>query len=345
MKPIERVSLTLQHKEPDRVPVYPLVNSIARKAIGASYADLAKNAEICAQAYIKTTEKLGLDVICTLTDLSVEAADFGQKIVYSENEAAHPDGAFRLVKDVEDYLKIQPVNPRITPRMSEHIKLCNLLVQSKGKDVPIVAFIFAPLGILSMLRGPERFFMDVIDCPDYIKSASEVITETLIEYCSALIETGVHAIMLDTLYASQSIMSKQMWNELEAPYVKRISDHIHKSGCMVMLHNCGKGVYFDAQIEAMRPQAISFLHIPDGCKTYADAKAKYGDITTLIGYVSPGWLMTAKPGEVEEECKKEIDTMKKGGGFILSTGCEYPASLSFENAEIMCRVAKEYGKY
>jgi len=35
MKPIERVTLALQHKEADRVPVYPLMCGVARKLVGA----------------------------------------------------------------------------------------------------------------------------------------------------------------------------------------------------------------------------------------------------------------------------------------------------------------------
>lgn len=345
MKSIERVALTLQHKEPDRVPVYPLLNGISRKLVGASYEQWSTNADICAEAYIKVTEMFDLDVICTLTDLSVEAADFGQKIVFPENEAARPHYTDKLIKEMDDYRKIEPVNPKKTPRMSEHLKLCNTLVKAKGKDVPIVAFVFGPLGILSMLRGQENMFMDLYDDPDSVKIALEAITQTLIDYTNAIIETGVHAIMLDTLFASQSIMSKQMWLEMEGPYVERIADNIHKHGCMVMIHNCGNGIYFDAQIQTMKPEAISFLHVPDDCKSFEEAKEKYGHQTTLIGCVPPPFLITATPEEVEAECKKNIDLFKKGGGYILATGCEYPANLSFDSAEIMVKVAKEYGRY
>lgn len=105
MNSLERVVRTLQHKEADRVPIYPLLNSIARKLVGATYDQLAKDAEICAKAYIKLTEDYDLDVICTLTDLSVEASDFGAKIIYDQDEAAYPDRNERLICSPEDYKK------------------------------------------------------------------------------------------------------------------------------------------------------------------------------------------------------------------------------------------------
>lgn len=345
MKPIERVTIALQHKEPDRVPVYPILSGVTRKLTGAGYKEWTTNADTCAEALIKAADEFGLDVICTLTDLSVEAADYGQKIVYPENEAAHPDLSDHLIKSIEDYDKLPEIDPRRTPRMSEHIKLCDLLVKAKGAEIPVVAFIFGPLGILSMLRGQQDLYMDMYDDPEAVKRVVEKITDMLVDYSDALMDTGIHAIMIDTLFASQSIMSKQMWLEFEGVCVERLARHIHDRGCMVMIHNCGAGIYFDVQIQTMKPEAISFLHIPDDCTSYEEAKEKYGSVTTLIGCISPTWLAEATPDEVAAESRKHIDMFGKGGGFILSTGCEYPANIPFDNAKAIVETAREYGKY
>ncbi|RPI58989.1 MAG: uroporphyrinogen decarboxylase, partial [Planctomycetaceae bacterium] len=243
MKSIERVAAALKHQEADRVPVYPLMNGITRRLVGASYKRWATDATVTAEAYLQVTEKLGLDVICTLTDLSVEAADFGQKLVWFENEAACPDHTDRRIKTVDEYRTIEYVNPRTSARMSEHVRLCDMLVKAKGCDVPVVAFVFGPLGILSMLRGQEEMFVDLYENPSAVKAALEVINATLTEYCDAIIETGAHAIMLDTLFASQTIMSKAMWMEFEGHLVRKLAKHIHDRGCMVMIHNCGGGIY------------------------------------------------------------------------------------------------------
>ncbi|NLJ40936.1 MAG: uroporphyrinogen decarboxylase [Clostridiales bacterium] len=345
MNSIERVSLTLQHKEADHIPVYPLINSISRVFTGIDYATWCQDTDLCAESIIKATDELGVDLICSLVDLSVEAADFGQKIDYPKNEAAHPSRDERLIKSIEEYRNIEPVNPRKTHRMGEHIRLCDMLMKARGKEKPVAAFVFGPLGIVSMMRGQQEMFMDALDDPDSIHPALEAVTQTLMEYCTALMETGVHAIMFDTLFASQSIMSKTMWDALEGPYMERLADLIHKNGCMVMIHNCGTGIYFDVQIKRMRPQAISFLNVPDDCSSYAETKEKYGKDITLIGHVPPSLCMVGTAQEVEEECKKEIDTFKKGGGFILSTGCEYPANSSIDNAKVIINTAKTYGRY
>ncbi len=345
MNSLERVNLILQHKEADRIPVYPIINSVARKTLGLTYEEWTKNVDLCAKSIIKITDELDLDIICTLVDLSVEAADWGQELLYFAEDAACPNDNNRVIKNVEDYAKIARINPRETSRMSQHIQLCKKLVEAKGKEKPIVAFVFGPLGIASMLRGLENFLIDMMMTPDAVKKCLRQITDTLKDYCTALIETGVHAIMFDTLYASKSIMRKKMWDEFEGVFIEELAQHIHEQGCMVMIHNCGNGSYFDVQIERMKPQAISFLHLPDDCSSMEELKEKYGHKVTLIGQIDPPWLLKANAEEIEAECKKQIDIYKKDGGFILSTGCEYPSVLDFEKAQIMVKAAKEHGKY
>lgn len=77
----ERMTLTLQHKEADHVPVYPLINSASRQTIGCNYEEWTKDADKCAESIIKATDLLDVDCICTLVDLSVEAADWGMKMI------------------------------------------------------------------------------------------------------------------------------------------------------------------------------------------------------------------------------------------------------------------------
>ncbi|WKY45373.1 uroporphyrinogen decarboxylase family protein [Eubacteriaceae bacterium ES2] len=345
MNSLERVTLALNHKEADRVPVYPLINSISRKYLDIGYDEWTKDVKKCAESIIKATDEIDVDVICTLVDLSVEAADWGMELKYSKNKAAGPAKNKHLITCKEDYHKIDVLNPRETKRMSEHIELAHLLYEAKGQEKPIVGFVFGPLGILSMMTGLDNLCIDMFVCPNDIKVALRNITETLKEFVSGLIDAGCHAVMFDTLYASRTIMSPEMWDEFEGVYIEELCDHTRAKGGMVMLHNCGNGVYFEQQIKRMDPIAISYQHLPPDCKDLAEIKEKYGKKVTLIGHVEPGWLLTATEDEVRAKCREQIDAYKADGGFILATGCEYPAPLDDTLAKIMVEEAKIYGKY
>jgi len=187
--------------------------------------------------------------------------------------------------------------------------------------------------------------MDIYDDPDAVKEAARQINETLKEYVAALCDTGVSAIMFDTLFASGSVMSKSMWTEMEGGLAKELAEVVRQKNCLNMVHNCGQRIYFDAQIEAIEPAAISFLYPPDDCKDFYECKEKYGDKVALIGCVTPTNAVFGTDEEWDAQCRNQIDAMAKGGGFMLATGCEYPANASFDRAQRMIEIAKTYGKY
>lgn len=345
MNSIERVTTALSFKEPDRVPVYPILSGVTRTLVGATYEEWSTNADICAKALIQAADTYQQDCIVTLIDLSIECDAWGQKLIFPENEAAHPDYSDCVIKSIADYDCIKSVDYRTSKRMMMHIDVCKKIVEKRGNQLPIVAFVFGPLGTLSMLRNQSDMYLDLYDDPDAVKRAARAVNETLKEYIKALCATGVSAIMLDTLFASGSIMSKEMWLEMEGGLVGELADIIRQEGKLVMIHNCGQKIYFDAQIETMHPTAISFLYPPDDCKDFAECKEKYGSKVGLIGCVTPAMAVLGSDEEWDQACKTQIDVMAKGGGFMLATGCEYPANAPLDRAQRMVDIAQSYGKY
>ncbi len=345
MTSFQRVAAALSHQEADHVPVYPILCGINRKLVDATYEKWATDAETCAAGFLKTAELFDLDCLVTLIDLSIECDAWGQKLIFPENEAPHPDYSDPVIREIEDYAKIKKVDYRTSRRMMMHIDVCRRLVEAKKGRMPIVAFVFGPLGTLSMLRNQQDLYMDLYDDPDAVKAATWQVAETLADYVGALCDTGVDAIMWDTLFASGSIMSKDMWRDMEAEPMRMLAETVRQHGCMNMIHNCGQRIYFDAQIEAVDPVAISFLYPPDDCADYAECKAKYGDRVALIGAVTPANAVIGTDEEWDEQCRSQIDAMAGGGGFMLATGCEYPANATFDRAQRMIDIAKTYGAY
>ena len=346
MTSLERIGTVLSGGIPDRVPAAPLICGASRRVYGTTYAEWSQDGELAAKCMIQAHELVGFDGILGLVDLSVEAADFGQEMIYPLEDTAHPDYDNPFITGPDDYSKIERIDVAKAPRMQEMIKYMDIVANERASDTAIMGFVYGPLGILNMMRGAENLFKDCYKHPEEVLAAEKVITEVLIDYIRALGKTGVHAIVLDTLFASQSIMSKKMWKKMEAPFAKILADEIRANKMMVMVHNCGNGIYFDVQIEAMEPVCISFAETTDDCETMAEVKEKWGKKTCLAGYASPAtYAFLGTPEEMKMECKKEIEELGKDGGFILATGCEFPPNGSLLNAIAMMEAAELYGKY
>ena len=158
MNAMERVTAMLSHKEVDRIPVYPILSGVTRKLVGATYEEWATNADVCADALYKAVKQFDLDGVVTLIDLSVECDAWGQKLIFHENDAPHPDYSQSVIQDIEDYAKIKKADYKQSKRMMMHIEVCRQLVEKANGEFPVTAFVFGPLGTLSMLRNQEDMY-------------------------------------------------------------------------------------------------------------------------------------------------------------------------------------------
>jgi len=337
---LERVLTTFRHKEPDRVPVTPILCSGARQITGTSFPEFALDAEKAADVYTAGFEFVGGDLVILLFDLSVEAADFGQAIIYPEDSTPRPDYSNPRIREVEDYLRLKPIDLSSAERMQTFLQLCRLMVKKIGLRGIVTGFVFGPLGVLNMMRGAEQMFKDCLYHPAEVRKACETVTSVLIEFVQAQCETGMPAITIDTLFASRNGLSKKLWEEIEGPFVREISRVIKKNGLLVGVHNCGHDLYFDAQIRFMEPDVISFAHLPDDCQTPGELKDRYGDFITLLGYIPTPLLVHGSPKEVMEACRRQIEDLSRDGGYILAPGCEYPPNLPLTNAFALVKAAE-----
>jgi len=314
----------------------------ARRLAGVSYRDFSTKPEATAESYICAYEKFGGSVLAW-TDLSIEAADFGQKLIYPEESTAHPDYSDPLIKNVEDYRKLRRINFKDAKRMQGVLETIRIVLKSKRfEGGSIASLCLGPLAVLNMMRGAQHLLRDCVLYPKEVMACMETITEVLVEYVEALCDAGLMSIALDTLLASWSGLSRELWEKIEGPFVKELANAIRKKQSAVLIHNCGDGPYFDSQIKFMEPAAISFAQLPDDCSDRKELNRRYGDQIVLIGNISTPLLSYGTPKEVMAECREIIEDLAPGGNFVLAPGCEFPPDGPFENAVAIIKAAEQY---
>ena len=74
------------------------------------------------------------------------------------------------------------------------------------------------------------------------------------------------------------------------------------------------------------------------------AKEVLGDVVCLHGNVPLSLLVTGTPDDVKAYCKKLIDKVGKGGGFIMAASTSIEDARP-ENVKAMFDVTKDYGVY
>ena len=335
----ERFFAALNHEPVDRVPVHPFVAGTNRILTGATFPEWASSAELIAKGYIEMAKMFPEeDCVLVTVDFTVEASAWGLPVVQNRNNPSRPDGTRRLVPTADDYGNIQPVDAMQSERMVMMRDACKIVVDELKDDKPVFVYVMGPLSTLSLMRGQRKIRRDFSGHAGEIRTAVENVATTLEQFVDMLMETGVDGIMWDTYFAGSSNMTRDQWRAIEFDSIARLAKRVADAGGINMVHSCQSGAYFDLQIEAVNPKAISFFHPAFGCDSLASTKEQYGDQVALMGAVTPWNAVHGSDIDWDEECKQVLDEIG-GTGFILSPGCFYPANASLGRVKRMIDVA------
>lgn len=336
----ERFFAAINHEPVDRVPVYPIVAGTNRILTGATFPEWASSAELIAKSYIEMDKMFPeQDCVLVVVDFMIEASAWGQPVVENSKNPSRPDPSRRLVPTADDYGKVQVVDATQAERMCMMRDACKIVADELKGSKPVFAYVMGPLSTLSLLRGQRRIRRDFSRHGDDIRMAVENVTETLEQFADMLLDAGVEGIMWDTYFAGSSNMTRNQWRSIEYSSIARLAEHVRGKGGINMVHSCQSDAYFDLQIEAVQPSVISFFHPAFGCDSFASTKAQYGTQVALMGAVAPWHAVHGSDLEWDEECQECIDMLGGGSGFILSTGCFYPANASLGRVKRMIDVA------
>jgi uroporphyrinogen decarboxylase len=117
---------------------------------------------------------------------------------------------------------------------------------------------------------------------------------------------------------------------------------LHAAGVPVSLHICGAATKI---LPLMADTGADILEI-DQKVDIGSAKELVGNKANLMGNLDPtAVLFLGTPETIERAAKECIMKAGKGGGLILSSGCDVPMRTPFRNIEAMVRAAEKFGKY
>jgi uroporphyrinogen decarboxylase len=344
MTPKERLVKLVLGQQLDRVPVLPFVTAAAAQVLRANYREYATNPELFIKCQMEAQQLFGYDGMTAVPDLAVEAQAFGAKIVFPDNNAAYPDPYHWTIKSPDDYIRvIKSFKWENATRMKHQLQIIDSFKQQRP-DILVGGNTIGPVGLLSRLRNPNDLLRDVIYHPDKLHEALELVTEIEIDFVEKEIEAGAGTIMVPVVLAEQELMSRKMWEELDAPYQKRIADFVRKKGANYCVHTCGRGPYLDLLIKWLRPMLVQNAHLPDDCKTEEEMIQKYGKKVIFLGFLQVSQLAWWSPTQIMAECKRELEVFGKSpGGFFLGASCEYPPYSPLYNALAVVKAARIYG--
>lgn len=376
----ERVMTTLNHQEPDRVPIdfggtsatgiQVTAYDRLKKILGIETPSLITNKRaqlVAVEEAIKNRLHADVDGIesnpvssrLRIAGLPADTPPVNTSIDewgvhwLSGASGAHvatnpPLAGMETVAEVEAYSWPDPADPARCNGLREKV------LELKSRSPRAIAF---NLGcqIASQarnMRGYEQWLMDFLLNPALAEAVMRKIMRInmiMAERVLAVIGDQVDVVTVADDLATQSgpMMSPAIYRKIIKPLQQEIFGFIKaRTKAKLFYHCCGAASFFledllEANIDILNPVQVSATNMDPGF-----LKKNYGDRVTFWGGVDTQHLLPyGSPQEVADGVKRLIDIMAPGGGFILAAVHNIRPEVPPENLVALFDTAWEYGRY
>ena len=203
------------------------------------------------------------------------------------------------------------------------------------------------------MRGLERWFLDMIENPTLCEALLDRTLQFWLGYYSEFMkEVGdlVDVVMIGDDVGGQSgpLFSPDFYRRVVKPRQKRLVQHIRSlTHARIWYHTCGSVMplipdLIDNGIDILNPVQISAANMDPG-----ELKKRYGRRLVFWGggIDTQHVLSFATPQEVRGQVRRNIQTLKPGGGYVFNCVHNIQAGVPPENIVAMFDAAYDYGFY
>jgi len=193
------------------------------------------------------------------------------------------------------------------------------------------------------LRGSKGIMLDLRRRPDKLLEAMERIVPMLIrDAVERAAGSTCKLVFMPLHWGTDSFMSLDHFKTFYWPPLRKVMLGLIAAGLTPLVFWEGQ---CDSRLETIADvptaKCIYWFERSDLFR----AKAVLGDITCLRGNVPASMLIAGSVQEVRDYCRKLIEVVGKGGGFMLDAATGIPEEAKNENVFAMFRAAHEFGRY
>jgi uroporphyrinogen decarboxylase len=378
----ERLLLSLNHKEPDRVPF----------DLGATYVT-----GIHKQAYTRWRAALGLPPVEPVT------FEILQQLAYVDDDMVAALGVdvrpvtpygsltFKMdIRDAPDYTYFydewgigwrmpkgyglyydmfehplagditeatigssrypDPADPARYQGLQERART---IAEVEQRGVVITQMTAGITEIAAWTRGYEDFYADLALRHDLLGKLLDKVNEVQMGYWSRVLpQAGEYAdvMMVGDDFAGQTrlLMSPATWRKLVKPRLKELFDLMHSlSAAKLFLHSCGAIREVLPDLIEIGLDIINPVQVSAPGMDSAELKAVFGrDLVFWGGGADTQHVLPyGKPEEVRAEVRRRLEDLMPGGGFVFNAVHNIQADAPTENLCAMWETLREYGVY
>jgi [methyl-Co(III) methanol-specific corrinoid protein]:coenzyme M methyltransferase len=335
ISPKQRLLDTLARKSVDRPPVIctggmmnaAIVDVMTKTGhtLPEGHFEAARMAALATDIHEETGfENLGIPFCMT-----VEAEVLGSEIDFG-SLASEPKIARELFPSAKDVVFRDIRSMMAAGRISQVAGAAERLARLHP-DQPVIGSLTGPISTAASLVDPLQFLKELRKERESAHRVLEYVSNFLICFAQALVESGATAICIGDPTATGEILGPRMFDEYAVTYLNKLIDGIHGTGVPVLVHICGEMKAVKPSIPLLHADAIS----TDAFVNLRLLKQEYPQLTTM-GNLSTILLEGGDP----EKVARRTETLVHEGIDIISPACGLSTSTSLDTIRAMTNTVK-----
>jgi uroporphyrinogen decarboxylase len=313
----------------------PIMTHPGIEMIGKQIKDAVQDGEVHAAAINRLNEIFPTAATTVIMDLTLEAEAFGCQIEFQENDMPHILG--RLVTNTSEIDNLEV--PLISAgRLMQFLKANRLCVE-RTTNKPVLGGVIGPFSLAGRLYGMSEIMVECCMEPDAIGRLLDKCTQFILNYCKELKHIGCSGVVMAEPAAG--LLSNEDCQIFSSDYIKRIVDEVQDDKFMVVLHNCGNSGHCTQAMVKTGADAYHFGNAID----MIDALNHCPKDKLVMGNIDPSGVMKmSSPIDVKAFTANLLHRTSGFDNFVLSTGCDLPPHVPFENLTAFFEALNEYNE-
>jgi uroporphyrinogen decarboxylase len=361
ISPKDRFLISINHKEPDRVPTFTnltpeIAIKLAKKMnlpyeiVDSRLTERVSNAEILTNlgndaVGIRPTRKK--DVLTDMGNNIYKDKDLG--FIWKE-VGYYFEIIDRPLKDAENIRDIE-IFKMPDPLVDEDWSFAANQIKKYGEKYAIIGVLETTIFELSWnLVGMEKFLMDLFSQKPYIIALIDKVLEYNYKSGARMVELGVDVVITGDDFGTQNAMliSPELWRKIFKPRMKWLFNRFKKINpdIKIAYHSCGHIIPIIPDLIEIGLDILNPIQPRAKGMDLEKIKEDFGDDLVLFGGVDEQYTLpfgTVK--DVEDEVKKRMCQAASGGGFIIAPAHNIQPDTPLENILAYFNAVKKYGIY
>lgn len=307
--------------------------SVVEKVLGREVGSARKSYDLAPRDYVEFIERLGLDMAYLAGTWRLgrrEQLDASGRRLYVDG-TIKDRAAVRSIRD--------PGDDAIKRRLDE------MLPALDGTGIGVVYNHWNTPATVSTAIGYQDYYVAVLEAPDFVREFFQRVDEILVRQLELLLTYPIdaHLIYHGLSMSLGQIMSDELLEEFEFPYMERNVRMIRAKGIPVSFHSDGDNRKFYPRLIDMGIQCFQAIDPCGGRQDIFDLKRRYGDKVALHGNIDSELLIYGTPDQIEEAVRRQIRELGAGGGYICSSSHDLNELMPLANIRAMAETIHTHG--